>query len=303
MQNAGAEKMRQDRIEGKLIQVKLSCLDDGRDEVSVLRERLCEMDELQEELQSEVSSSRTRCLELEYELEKRQDVVVSRDKEILQLQTQMAKLQESYVGLELSMKGKRVERGRDDANHKNDANGSDNLRRLLSKAERALEQERRTVSKLRKEVGTLTSEKLSVPTTPPPSQDEDSALRKENDTLKSRLDTVKSKCLAASTTIEKLINENIDYMDKINQQSYEMNRLKESAKRVERPGDQVKITIQSDDAIQSSSRESDEQNTAGRCKNATSSTTEAAKPVPKKVSRSWLGFITGADLVEQVGAA
>ena len=143
-----------------------------------------------------------------------------------------------------------------------------------------------------------------MPTTPPPSQDEDSALRKENDTLKSRLDTVKSKCLAASTTIEKLINENIDYMDKINQQSYEMNRLKESAKRVERdPGDQVKITIQSDDAIQSSSRESDEQNTARRCKNATSSTTEAAKPVPKKVSRSWLGFITGADLVEQVGAA
>ena len=105
----------------------------------------------------------------------------------------------------------------------------DSLSRQLSKATRALDQERRLTSQLSREVREQ-AEKLVAMEAMASTTTEVDGLRAEVEALRSQiergeektslvkrtLDDSNAQCLAASSTIDKLITENVEYIERIN---------------------------------------------------------------------------------------
>ena len=156
----------------------------------------------------------------------------------MSLTGELARLRESYVALEQKMVGMQSKRdagGRPRTPTKAKGPGSaeveerDSLSRQLSKATRALDQERRLTSQLSREVREQ-AEKLVAMEAMASTTTEVDGLRAEVEALRSQiergeektslvkrtLDDSNAQCLAASSTIDKLITENVEYIERIN---------------------------------------------------------------------------------------
>ena len=194
--------------------------------------------EIVDGLEEELSASRARYLELEYRLEKSEEAKQEKEDQILSLTGELARLRESYVALEQKMVGMQSKRdagGRPRTPTKAKGPGSaeveerDSLSRQLSKATRALDQERRLTSQLSREVREQ-AEKLVAMEAMASTTTEVDGLRAEVEALRSQiergeektslvkrtLDDSNAQCLAASSTIDKLITENVEYIERIN---------------------------------------------------------------------------------------
>ncbi|WZN66745.1 hypothetical protein HKI87_16g83150 [Chloropicon roscoffensis] len=194
--------------------------------------------EIVDGLEEELSASRARYLELEYKLEKSEEAKQEKEDQILSLTGELARLRESYVALEQKMVGMQSKRdagGRPRTPTKAKGPGSaeveerDSLSRQLSKATRALDQERRLTSQLSREVREQ-AEKLVAMEAMASTTTEVDGLRAEVEALRSQiergeektslvkrtLDDSNAQCLAASSTIDKLITENVEYIERIN---------------------------------------------------------------------------------------
>ena len=207
-------------------------------------------------LEEELSASKARSLELQYHLEKSEERVKEQDVEILELTSEVARLRTDKVDLEQKLVAAQAkELPRTPTKRKGGGSAADeekeSLTRQLSKAERALEQERRIASELRRELedhlarASEAQAKASAAPEPPrdaaPSEAE-AALRTENEALKSRIAQVEEKtslvhrtlsdsnaqCAAASSTIDKLITENVEYIERINHIGIKMREAAES---------------------------------------------------------------------------
>lgn len=194
--------------------------------------------EIVDGLEEELSASRARYLELEYKLEKSEEAKQEKEDQFLSLTGELARLRESYVALEQKMVGMQSKRdagGRPRTPTKAKGPGSaeveerDSLSRQLSKATRALDQERRLTSQLSREVREQ-AEKLVAMEAMASTTTEVDGLRAEVEALRSQiergeektslvkrtLDDSNAQCLAASSTIDKLITENVEYIERIN---------------------------------------------------------------------------------------
>jgi len=194
--------------------------------------------EIVDGLTEELNASRAKYLELEYELEKSEEAKLDRDKQILSLTTELARLREAYVALEqktLAMQAKKeTNLPRTPTKQRGTATAfqeeKDTLTRQLNKAEKALAKERGLASQLRRELDEQLA-KLAAMAESTGADEEAESLQAENEVLKARLaqgeektslvkrtlDDSNAQCLAASSTIDKLITENVEYIDRINQ--------------------------------------------------------------------------------------